>query len=369
MLSDNGYKPDLRVQKEINTLVKLGYLVDLYCWDQDGNLPEQENDRGFNIFRIKVVSGKQQGLKKIKDLIKFYFKAYDKIKMQKEEYSYVCVHDFLMLPIGVFLKFWLKLPLIYIALEIYHLMEWEKYNSLIRSMIFSTERFLSRFIDSFIVVNQKRKDFYSKYLKNEIEIIGNWYDPYNGEIVELKKKYRIPPKDIIICYFGVLNFSERPINIFIESMMKIPNIHFFVAGAGKDEKLIANYEKQYDRLHFLGWQKNVRQYFNEVDYILYTMNDKRKYFEYSAPNTLYLAISHSTPLITNVPGEPQDLVQNHNIGYFIDSTDDIVTKIDLDLESENYLGKIKSIARIKDNFSWSQSENTFKKIFADLDRK
>ncbi len=45
-----------------------------------------------------------------------------------------------MLPVGVFLKFKFKIPLIYDAHEIYHIMEWEKYNSFIRNIIFLSER-------------------------------------------------------------------------------------------------------------------------------------------------------------------------------------------------------------------------------------
>jgi hypothetical protein len=366
MVLDNGFKPDLRVQKEINTLKKLGYSVDLYCWDQEGDQEEEENKQNFNIYRIKLIVEKQQGLKKIFDLLKFYIKTNKRIKLNKTKYDYIYVHDFLLLPFGVYLKTRLRKPFIYDAHEIYHLMEWEKYNSLIRKIIFATERFLSKFADAFIVVNQKRKDFYSKYITNQIEIIGNWYDPYNGEIVDLKKQYNIKDSEIIISYFGVINFSERPIDVFIKNLMKIPNIHFFVAGVGKDEKLIEDYSHQYQNLHYLGWQNNIRKYLKDVDYIIYFMNDQRKYFEYSAPNTLYLAISHSTPIITNVPGESEDLVKKNNIGYFIEDLNYFENKIDFDTASRVYIEKVENIEKIKNDFKWSTCEKTYERIFANI---
>ena len=367
MVLDNGFKPDARVQKEIDTLVKLDYSVDLYCWDQDGDLPETENKTNFKITRIKLVVGKQQGLKKIKDLFIFYYKVYKKIEKQKK-YDFIYVHDFLLLPFGVFLKFKLNLPFIYDAHEIYHLMEWEKYNSFIRFLILTAEKFLSKYADAFIVVNTKRKDFYSKYYKREISIIGNWYDPYEGEIVEVKKMFNIPSNGILVGYFGVLNFNERPIDSFINKMMNIPNIHFIIAGFGKDENAIHLFENRYKRLHYLGWQKNVRKFMKDVNYIIYYMNDERKYFEFTAPNTLYLAISHGIPIITNVPGESEELIKNNNIGYFIDNAENIQSKIDLDLSSENYLEKINSINKIKDLYKWSECEKTYQNIFARLDK-
>ncbi len=369
MVLDNGFKPDLRVQKEINSLIELGHAIDLYCWDQEGDLPSEENKQNFNIFRIKLLVGKQQGIKKILDLFKFYVKAFRRIKIQKEKYNYIYVHDFLLLPFGAFLKFKLRHPLIYDAHEIYHLMEWEKYNSLIRNFIFTVERFFSKFADAFIVVNAKRKEFYSKYLKNEINIIGNWYDPYEGETIDLKKNYNISKDDIIVSYFGILNFSERPINTFIEAMMKFPNVHFFIAGVGKDEEAIKKYADQYERVQYLGWQKNIRKYLKDVNYVIYYMNDQRKYFEYTAPNTLYLAISHCIPIITNIPGEAESLIKSYNIGYFIDNANNIESKIDLNLYSKNYTEKIKSIYKIKDQYRWSECENTYRRILLNLENK
>lgn len=366
MILDNGFKPDLRVQKEINTLLKLGYEVDLFCWDQEGDLQESEKKGNFFIYRIKLIVKKQQGLKKIIDLIKFYLQTIKKIKSQNNKYNFIYVHDFLLLPLGLFLKIKFKLPVIYDAHEIYHLMEWEKYSPLIRQFIFLIERFCTRYVDAFIVVNQKRKDFYSPYVNKNIEIIGNWYDPYEGEVLELKKEYNISDSDIIVSYFGVINFSERPINLFIEELMKIPNIHFFIAGVGKDEKEIFKYSEKYKRIYYLGWQNNIRKFLKDVNYIIYFMNDQRKYFEYSAPNTLYLAISHNVPIITNVPGESEDLIKKYNIGYFVTNANNIESKIDLDLSSDNYINKLRAITNVKDKFRWSECEKTYTKIFSSL---
>lgn len=366
MVLDNGFKPDLRVQKEINTLIKLGYHVDLYCWDQEGDLVEIENLPNFNIFRIKLVVEKQQGVKKVIDLFKFYRLTYSLIKKNNIKYNFIYVHDFLLLPFGAILKGLLRLPFIYDAHEIYHLMEWEKYNSTIRNIIFSTEKFFSKFADAFIVVNQTRKDFYSKYIKNHIEIIGNWYDPYNGEIIRLKEEFNIPKDEVIVSYFGVINFSERPVNEFIETLMEFPKIHFFVAGVGKDEEAIKEYEKKYERLHYLGWQNNIRKYLNDVDFTIYYMNDSRKYFAYTAPNTLYLAISHATPIITNVPGESETLIKNDNIGYFIDNPNNILEKINFELESDEYKNKLISLNKLKDKFKWSACEDTYLRIFSNI---
>ncbi len=318
MILDNAFNPDLRVQKEINSLIKLGFSINMICWDQEGKLPSKEQKPFFEINRIKIIAKKQQGLRKIIDLIKFSRMVLKAVKSSSGKHDYIYIHDFLMLPLGVYLKFALRKSLIYDAHEIYHLMEWEKYPSSIRKMIFFTERVLLKFVDELIVVNQKRKDFYLQYYhKKEIRIIGNWYDPYEGESISLRKEYSIPDEDVLLSYFGVINFDERPIDKIINSIKDNKNVHFFIAGVGKHEKIIAEMAAKNNRIHYLGWQKEIRKYLIDIDFIIYYLNDKRKYFEYTAPNTLYLALTHKIPLITNVPGESEELINDYNIGYFI----------------------------------------------------
>ncbi len=364
MLLDNAYNPDLRVQKEINSIIKLGFSINLYCWDQEGLLKEEEDYDDFSIKRIRVLSEKQKGLRKIFDLLQFMKASIYKVKKNHLNYNFIYAHDLLMLPLALYFKKKYKAPLIYDAHEIYHLMEWEKYPSFLREFIFLIEKRLLKHIDQLIVVNKKRQEFYSDYYtKNEIQIIGNWYDPYKGENVSLREMYNIPNDHVLLSYFGVINFDERPINKIIDKLIDLENVHFFIAGVGKHDKTIADIAVKNDRVYYLGWQKNIRQYLMDIDLIIYYLNDKRKYFEYTAPNTLYLALSHDIPLITNVPGESEELINNYNIGYFIKNIEDLNNIVDFKKDSESYLDKKKSILRINNKFEWFENEKKYREIF------
>ena len=370
MILDNAFNPDLRVQKEINSLIKLGFSVDLICWDLEGELPESEKYENFNIYRVKIIAEKQQGIKKIFDLIKFFRKCIKKINSLKVNYDFFYAHDFLMLPIGVYLKMLKKKPLIYDAHEIYHIMEWEKYPRFLNSFMFFVEKQLLKFTDELIVVNKKRKEFYSKYYKGkDIKIIGNWYDPYNGESVSLRKMYSIPNDGVLLSYFGVINFYGRPIDKIIEKLIVHENLYFFIAGVGKDEKLMSEMASKNKHIYYLGWQKNIRKFMSDIDFMIYYQNDKRKYFEYSAPNTLYLAISHKIPLISNVPGEVEELIQKFKIGYFIKDLKDLESKIEFDINSKSYTEKLEGISNVKDQFNWSENEKKYSQIFEALSYK
>ena len=215
MILDNAFKPDLRVKKEINTLTALGCNIYLFCWDRDSDLPEKTEDNNLKIRRIKVKAKTQQGLSQIKKLIRFYFLLLKWVRNENEKFDYVYVHDFLMLPIGVFLKIKNKSKLIYDAHEIYHLMEWEKFNFFVRDLIFTIERFLLKFVNHFIVVNQVRKDFYSKYFRKDILILGNWYDILDEKIY-IRDKLKIPSDSLVLGYFGALHRKERNLDYIIK---------------------------------------------------------------------------------------------------------------------------------------------------------
>lgn len=361
MILDNAFKPDLRVKKEIETITKMGFYIDLICWDQDSDLENFEDLRSYSIHRIKLKVEKQIGVKKLLYLYKFFTELKKYLSKNKTNYDYVYVHDFLMLPIGVYFKSKLKNKLVYDAHEIYHLMEWEKYPFVLGYFIYAVERYLIKKADFFIVVSEYRKKFYSEKLKREINVIGNWYDEYKGNSIDLRKKFSIDNSKIIIAYFGVINFKVRPINKIFDFVTNSNNIHFVIGGAGVDQEYIKDLTKNAKNITYLGWLDNVREYMDSIDYLIYFMNSNRKYFFYTAPNSLYLAISHSKPLITNVPGEPQDLIEKHGIGICLNEIEDFSKMVMPNTDEFNKM--VLNIDKIKDRFIWSESEKVYNKFF------
>lgn len=360
MILDNAYRPDLRVEKEINTLLKMGCKIDLICWDRGDDLKEFEECGSLRITRIKLFTRAQQGIKQITNLFRFYRICL--IRIPKEEYNFVYVHDFLMLPLGVILKRKLNCKLIYDAHEIYHLMDWEKYPSYISNTIFKVEKFFINFVDEFIVVNKTRKEFYHKYIKREVHILGNWYDKYEGESEDLKKVLEINDSELLFGYFGTLNFTVRKVNYLIDSILEIPNAHIVIAGTGCDENEIKELSENNSRIHYLGWVSEIRKYFGSIDYILYFLNSERRYFNYTAPNTLYLALSHSIPIISNVPGETKELIDNCNIGYCVNKNQKISSLFNNKTDLNSHKTLVENINRIKDSYSWADSFKIYKKI-------
>ena len=353
----------LRVKKEIETINTLGLKVYLFCWDRDSELPEFSEGKLLKIVRIKVKTKTQVGLAQIKNLYRFYHQLLKKLKEEKISFDFIYVHDFLMLPIGAYLKFIKKIPLIYDAHEIYHIMDWEKYNNFIRSLMFGAERFLIKYADHFIVVNQIRKDFYKKYINRNILILGNWFNKYIGDEVNLRDKFNISENDIVFGYFGELNRKVRCLDLMIDTVLEIPNAHLIIGGSGHDTEFLENLSQREKRIHYLGWMSDVRKIYNNVNYTFYFIDSQKKYAPYSSPNNIYLSISHSIPFITNVPGEPEFLISKYKVGYFINNNDAISNKVELDLKSKVYIDMVQNIQNIQSNYLWSASNDTYSRIF------
>lgn len=362
MILDNAFNPDLRVKKEIDTLNKMGNNVSLHCWDHDSDLPIEENFEQLSIKRIKIKAQKQLGLKKILYLLSFFKQLKSLLKKEKFDYDFIYVHDFLMLPIGVYLKFIYKTKLVYDAHEIYHLMEWEKYPDFISNLIYKFERILINYADHFIVVSQHRKNYYQKKLKRDINVIGNWYDKYNDESKNIRELQNISESKLLFAYYGVINFKVRPVNSLFSAFSNSDNAHLLLGGAGVDKNNASEIANKESNITYLGWLENVREYMDSIDYLVYFMNSSRKYFNYTAPNSLYLAIAHNKPIITNVPGEPKELIDKYKIGFYLENIDDF--KIETFNNSDEYKKMVNNIKSIKENYTWSESLNVYNQIFS-----
>jgi hypothetical protein len=55
MLLSNPFRPDLRVQREAQSLFHLGYSVRIIAWDRMAELAAQQEDEGIEIKRIQHI--------------------------------------------------------------------------------------------------------------------------------------------------------------------------------------------------------------------------------------------------------------------------------------------------------------------------
>ena len=97
MLRSNPVNPDSRVEKEVATLAKNGYKVIIVCWDRDKNYKIEENtfdEFGTKVIRFGIKASFGDGIKNLKQFLKFQLKMRKWLKKNHKSYDAVHACDF-----------------------------------------------------------------------------------------------------------------------------------------------------------------------------------------------------------------------------------------------------------------------------------
>ncbi len=373
VLLNNEYRPDTRVKKEIEGLIKYGFDVNLFCWDIRCKLPKSEKYNNFSIQRIQTPSKKQLGYKQLYYLLKFYHRFL--IISFKIKFDIIHVHDLLLLPLAVFLKILFKKPLIYDAHEIYVFMEANKFNKWILKIIQYIECLLIKyFVDEFITVSKQRvNEYWLKKIPNlKYTVVGNWHNIITSEKKEhnllLKQKLQIKNSKKIIGYIGSLSPS-RNVNAFCDFLEKNKDYYGIIAGRGskEEEAILESYSNRNDNIKYLGYIKvdKLKPIYNICDALIYLIKEDHIYSDWIAPNNLYTAIAYTKPLISLNKGEVKHIFNRQKIGYCITnySYSELVKATKYIFDEANLKVIKNNIKKIQQQYTWDNAEKELIKVY------
>lgn len=207
MLRSNPFKPDERVLKEAQSLIKHGYDVTLLCWDRELIFPEKEEFMKIKIERIRL----KASYGSLKDLIfkmpLFWIKTF--IRSWGKDFDVIHCYDYDTLPPGTWLKILKGKKLIYDALELFLSYTSNQY---VNQGMFFIERLHLPFIDALIYTNQERLNIFLEKtgLKKKSVIIHN-YPQLGLEIEEINRFDQ--EKKVIFQYNGGIKEDRNLMNI------------------------------------------------------------------------------------------------------------------------------------------------------------
>jgi len=343
MILDNAFNPDMRVMKEARILIKKKNDVSILCWDRgrDSDLPEEENIEGIYIKRFKIRSEQQLGVEQVKYLFKFYIRVLIYFWRIRSQYDLLWLHDYPNLLLGILLKLISHIPLIYDAHEIYYLMEFEKYSPFIRYFLKYSEVLFLKYVNKLITVNEIRSQYYRKYYRKRIYILGNWFGPIDLNRKNSFQQVQKSEKRFTIGYFGNLAKTRR-LDLLLELAEENKEISIVIAGRGAEEDYLRKVSAKLENVEFLGWVENIYLILPRVDALYYVLNDKIVYSYWNSPNTLYLAIATNIPLITNTLGESGSVIRmvDPNILLKENSLDELLRVVSL-LQDNDYYASLK----------------------------
>ena len=196
-------------------------------------------------------------------------------------------------------------------------------------LYYPVERFLSRWTDVLITINQEdyqraKKSFHAR---KTVYIPGVGIDTkkFACGLIDRKEKREslgLKDDDIMLLSVGELNENKNhQIVIHAIGELKTKNVHYVIVGKGmlfEDLKILAEQLKVMEQVHLLGYRDDVAEIYQVAD--LFVFPSKREGLSVA----LMEAIACHVPVIcTNIRGNT-DLIKNSKYWF---STDDVVSLI------------------------------------------
>lgn len=302
-------------------------------------------------------------INKILNFLYLYYVSYK--RLSRIQYDYFNPHCLSMLPLAVFLKaFNKKIKIIYDTHELEtEVSGMSKIRKLISKIV---EIFCIRYVDETVVVSPMIAKWYrDRYLLKNIHIVRNLPDLKEVKMKNVKNiisKFQINKNKLLFCYQGILSDERQSLKLatFFSKKPTIGQILFI--GFGPDEIFIKQFAEKYKNIFYCPPLKLNDLYSTlkiaDICFSLFkTMNLNQKF---ALPNKIFESFSAGKPVIVNIGGESQNLIEKLNAGWAINSIDKDLEKLILDLTKNNIKLKSKNALNASKNLNWSKEE---KKLF------
>lgn len=245
-----------------------------------------------------------------------------------------------------------------------------------RTIFKLAEKIMARWTDVIITMNEEDYQAAKKFkLKNNGKVfkvhgVGINLDDYFKTYVDfnMKRKELGFDEDNIICISaGDLvkrkNYASS-IKAIADSNDK--NIHYLICGKGPEKDNLQRLARELnveDRIHFLGFRKDIKELMKISDIFLFTT------LQEGLPRSMMEAMASGLPCIaSNIRGNV-DLIDNEKGGFLIDSSDikNISEKINF-LAADKNLRKSMGSFNLKDiqNYDISYVENEIRDIYNEV---
>lgn len=366
IVRSNPIEPDSRVEKEANSLCKLGYEVTLFGWDRENNyifrknikeLPDYRVDR----FCVGAKAGFGEGLNSLLPFLKFQILLFFWIIKNRKNYDIFHFCDFDTAFTGSKACRILRKTFVF---DIFDYLSTDA-NNTFRRIIKRFEDNIINKANATIICTEKRKYQISQTNPHNLTVIHNSPPEYDGGEKKDGNSNRVR-----IAYVGVL-LEHRLLEELLQVVSELPYVELHIGGFGKYEELVKKYAAENENITFYGklpYDKTIELERNcdimTAIYAPYIGNHK-----YAAPNKFYEALMLGKPLIMVKGTGMSEYIDRYNIGALIDySKDGLVVGIQ-DLchrknEWEDMSVRMREL--YQKNFSWTEMEHRLQELYKKL---
>jgi len=351
MVLDHEFPSDIRVEKEMQTLVNAGHQVDLACLTLQKRIKEERAEnytiyrKPISVFTYKTAVG---ALK-----FSFYFNFWQKWLshlLKTNTYNAIHIHDLPLAKVGYNLSKKFKIKFVLDLHENWPvLMDLSPHTkSILGKLLHSNKQWLAyekkmaTHADSLIVVADEMKNRLLKrgVVNKSIYIVPNTTDI---DIFDPYKNVKPDPKYFTLLYTGGIN-KHRGIELVIDGLKKIKlqdNFRFWVVGFGKNEpalkKMVADYGLE-RYVHFFGrkTQQEVYEITMKSD-IAIIPHLKTEHSDNTSPNKIFHYMLAKKPILATNCNYIENILNETNSGLTFENENiaDFIEKIEFMTNNPN----------------------------------
>lgn len=369
-IRSNPITPDSRVEKEVNSLLKMKDLnIQLLGWDRtdDYNLKRESKKIGLNSVPLNLLGIKASfggGFKKnLIPLLKFQIKGFKFLIKNRNEIDIVHACDFdTALFSFIFAKLFRK-KIVYDIFDFY--VDSFSVPKYLKKMIKKIDFFIIKNSNACIICSEERKRQISGSKPKKLVVIHN--SPPN---IEIDNELRANKK-LKICYIGILA-NGRLIKELLEIVSNNQNFELDIAGFGELDKDIETFSECYENINYYGkteYHKTLEIEKNS-DVITAIYDPSVDNHFYAAPNKFYEGLMLGKILIMVNNTGMSNYVSEYQIGevidYNMDSLETALIKVSNYSEEDKI--RVSNFGKkiYKKNFSWDEMEKRLLRLYSEV---
>lgn len=379
-----AFPPDIRLEKEYNSLYQAGFKVRVICNQYVKNLnPKVEY---CEIDRVNALF-KSQALNKILNFPfflnpKFLFRILASIIKFKPDYIHA--HDLPMVPMGLFFGKIFRLPVVFDMHENYPeaLKAFQKKGLL--NFIFKNykaarilEKYCIKRVDRIITVVEENSERLINLGVNpkKIFVVSNTVDLKTFAIQPVDQKIADKYKNRIILLYTGYATPERGLDTVVKGMNYLkdllPSAKLLIIGDGISVTVLKNIVDKNsleESVEFIKWpgHENIGSYLN-ISNVCISPQPNNGHWNNSVPHKLFEYMSKSKPVLVTDAVPLKRIILETNAGLYYKSNDpqSFAQKI-IEITSSNINFGENGLKAVKEKYNWERDAKTLIKLYNNL---
>lgn len=309
MLLSNSINNDIRVKKEYDMLQKMGYNIEVICWNRNH---EKLNEKQYQVTNINIFSNVGSGKKQFVSYIKFLLQA-KKYLEKNSDFDLLYCHD---IDTILFLLFY-KISNKKVIVDLHEMIDKERYGKIANKILLFVCKKIFKKVTGVILVNKYQFYKYQDILPHKLEYIYNYPSKRYFNNIKLDTNVR----NIININFSGAVRTAYKLDELILAVKDIKNINVYINGEGTDLERLRLICRTYEIKNVVFTGKfsceNIGVLYKNMDITYCILNKNTVNARVSFPTKAYESLMLGIPLIVDADTQIAEFVKKYKVGFVI----------------------------------------------------